>query len=239
MATAINNISRRMLPSFAQSPDDGELLNSAWHSIEYASLVRSCVRASPEVVAVLFKSHKGEKERKRRIERDRVPSLEFPRGSPPRRAPLRLWRDLSRQWHGNSDMVQGQHATTKKRFSSCRTDAPWTSSFCAQFFSLSPSCRRYLSREWFFFSGLHNGVTCRHRDDDYDDDGESQLRENRALPRHAKCAMTFANGEFSKECFCFGREEFIDSSFPCWCVLQHSLRHSETNEVCCVTMTMS
>jgi len=122
-----------MSPSFA----DDELLNSAWYSIEYASLVRTCVRASPEVVAVLTKAMK-ESERERKWERERTPSL-FPRGSLPR-IPLRLWRDLTRQWHDNRDAVQGQHATTKKRSQVVgRMHHELLLSPCVQFFSFPAS----------------------------------------------------------------------------------------------------
>lgn len=205
MATAINNVSRRTSPSFARS------MASSWIPHGIRSSMRVSSRASPEVVVVLHKSDEGENEREKERKK------ELSRGSPPRRAPLRLWRDLTRQWHGNSDAVQGQQATTKKHSQVVPPDG------CAvNFFSLvhnsslsplplAPALSPAMS--FFFWPPRRRHMSPPQR---------RQRRksiiyicETRALADVRSARWRVANGELSKECFCSGREGFIDSSFLC------------------------
>lgn len=194
MATAINNVSRRTSPSFAQTTLEFRMVSDRVCESHRRKLWRSFTKAT----------------RKRKKERNRAPSSLL-RGSPPRRAPLRLWRDLTRQWHGNSDVVQGQHATTKKRsqvVGRMRHEllfSPCTIPPCPRF----PSHRCCLPR-CCFSSGLHDGVICRYRDDD----GESQLRENRTLSgmRSARWLLRMENSW--KSAFALEQKDLSILRFP-------------------------
>jgi len=106
----------------------------------------------------------------------------------------------------------------EETFSSCRTDAPWTSSLSVCtillfpcFFShrcCLPRCR--------FSSGLHGGVICRHRDDDTTTMAKvNYMRESRST-RHAKCAMTFTNSQ--KSAFALPEKDLLIFFLSCWFV---------------------
>lgn len=205
MATAINNVTRQTSQSFAQT------MASSWipHGI------RSSMRVSSVLASVrrrkLWRSNTKatrERERKREI---RVSSSLL--RCLPRRAPLRRVFDA----------ISPADDTAKRRGSrtarddeeAFSTDAPWTSSSlpCTQFLSFLslPSHRCCLPR-CRFSSGLRGGVICRHRDDD--NDGKSQLCENRALPdmRSARW-LSCREWRNSRKDICFGEGGFIDFSF--------------------------
>jgi len=138
-----------------------------------------------------------------------------------------LWRDLTRQWHDNSERGSRTARDNEETFSS-RSDGCTMNFFSPCTFSLFPrfpSHRCCLPR-CRFSSGLHNGVICRHRDDD-DNDGESQLCEIALYIPGMRGARWLGN--FWKSAFALKKR---DLSILFASLSGNSLRYSETNEVC-------
>lgn len=147
--------------------------------------------ASPEVVAILHKSDAGEKEKERQ---KRLP-------------PARFSTSSCTSW----SLTRSHPPMTRQRGSRTARDEAVLKlpDGCAMnlFFSCTiPLFPRFPARSaarCFFSSALRGGVMCRRRDDH---DGESQLREKRALPSmRSTLWLSRLESDNSQGSFCFSR----------------------------------